>query len=69
MQLILIFRQSGEVAGTFKAATPLDALTMFYEAHGWPPWAWVNGHRIAYDKNNPEHLAGDLQQNWAAFYA
>jgi len=69
MKILLVFKASGEVAGTFEAATPLDALRMFYAANGWPPWAWVNGQPVSYNKNDPEHLTGDLQQNWATFCA
>ena len=67
MGILLIFRASGEVAGAFKATTPVDALTEFYNANGWPPWVWINGKPIHYEVGNPQHLSADFQDNWAAY--
>ena len=67
MQIALIFRQSGEVAGVFDAPSPLDALIQFYGDVGWPLWVWIDGKPVKYQPGNAAHLRQDLRSNWAVY--
>lgn len=67
MILLLVFKASGEVAGSFEGISPVDALIQFYQASGWPPWVWIDGERVRYEEGNQDHLKADLERNWATY--
>ena len=67
MKVLMVFRASGEAAWHGEAESAEDALRQFYELAGWPPWIWIDGAPLRYDKNDPEHFALDLNQNWLAY--
>ena len=69
MRISLVFRESGEIAFSGEAESPLAALRVFYDANGWPPFLWLDDKRIDYDKENPRHLQIDLDCHWSVYLA